>query len=382
MKIKEKIFTFFEAPKRNKTSLIWFDRMMIVLIVLNLFAVILESVAEVYNNYQREFYYFKVFSITIFTIEYLLRVWSSTEEPSGKYAPAVKGRIKYVFSPLALIDLLAILPFYLPFLISLDLRFLRIVRLLWILKSTQYFHILESMRRVLVRESGTIIAILIVLFSLLMVASTTVYFIENKVQPEVFSSILHAMWWGMATLTTVGYGDVVPITILGKIFGGLIMLIGIGMFAIPAGVLASAFSEEAKRKNFLVTWELVAKVPFFRQLEARQIAKIADLLQAHTAMSNDIIIHRDDVGESMFFIISGEVEVEISGQPRRLKAGDYFGEIALLYGHKRTATVVALTYTELLQLNVKDFNKLLGENPKLKEHITSIAIERLSSQNN
>jgi len=379
MTIKQKIFTFLESPNRDGSRMIWFDRLMIVLIIFNLLAVIFETVDGIYNEYQNEFYYFKLFSILVFSIEYVLRVWSITQNPSGQYSSVIKGRIKYIFSPLAMADLLAILPFYLSIMTGIDSRFLRIFRLLWILKSSRYFHMLETMRKVLIRESGTLVSILIVLFSLLMITSTIVYFFEKGEQPDVFSSIPQAMWWGMATLTTVGYGDLVPVTAIGKILGGGIMLIGIGMFAIPAGILASAFSEEAKRKNFLVTWKLVAKVPFFRQLEARQIANIVDLLQSHTAMANDIILHRDDVGDSMFFIISGEVEVEISDKPKRLKQGDHFGEIALLYGHKRTATVVALSYTELLQLNVKDFNKLLSDNPKLKEHITAIAKERLSS---
>ncbi len=379
MKLKEKLSSLFEAPKRDRPGQVWFDRIIITLIVCNLFAVTFETVDGIYQNYQTELYYFKIFSMIAFSVEYALRVWSSTENPGGKYSAPVKGRLKYMFSPLALVDLLAILPFYLSIMTGVDSRFMRIFRLLWILKFTRYFHMLETMRRVLIRESGTLIAMLIVLFSLLLIVSTIVYFLEKEAQAEVFSSIPQAMWWGMATLTTVGYGDVVPITTVGKLFGGLIMLIGIGMFAIPAGILASAFSEEAKRKNFLVTWKLVAKVPFFKRLEARQIANIVDLLQAHIAMSNDIIVHRDDVGDSMFFILSGEVEVEIPGKPKRLRQGDYFGEIALLYDNKRTATVVALTYTELLQLNVVDFKKLLGENPTLKEHISAIARKRLSS---
>jgi len=379
MKIKQYIFSLLETPKRDKPSLMWFDRVLVTLIVFNLLAVTFETVGEIYYKYQTEFYYFEIFSIIVFSVEYLLRVWSCTENPGGKYASPLKGRFKYMLSPLALVDLFAILPFYLLIMTGIDSRFMRIFRLLWILKFTRYFHVLETMRRVFIRESGTLIALLIVLSSLLLIVSTTIYFLEKEAQPAVFSSIPHSMWWGMSTLTTVGYGDVVPVTTAGKLFGGLIMLIGIGMFAIPAGILASAFSEEAKRKNFLVTWKLVAKVPFFRQLEARQIANIVDLLQSHTAMSNDIILHRDDVGDSMFFIISGEVEVEISDQPKRLKSGDHFGEIALLYDSKRTATVVALTYTELLQLNVDDFKKLLDDNPKLKEYISTIAIERLSS---
>jgi len=187
------------------------------------------------------------------------------------------------------------------------------------------------------------------------------------------------MWWGMATLTTVGYGDLVPQTTMGKVLGIIIMMLGIGTFALPAGILASAFSEESKRKNFLVSWDLVAKVPFFSHLNAQDIAEIASLLRPRTANANEVIFKKDDEADSIFFIVSGEVEVQLEPTPIHEGRGDFFGEVALLYHQKRTASVVALTHLELLELDAKDFHRAFEARPALRQRIVEQAEKRFGS---
>ena len=216
----------------------------------------------------------------------------------------------------------------------------------------------------------------VLLLAMLFTASTLVYSFEKDVQPQDFGSIPHAMWWGIATLTTVGYGDVVPQSSLGKALGGLIMLSGIAMFATPAGILAAAFAEEAKRKNFIVTWNLVAHVPFFSHLGAREIARIAELLRPRTYVPNEVILHRDEDAASMFFIVSGEVEVLLEPEPIRYTKGAFFGEISLLFNVPRTATVVAARRSDLLELDAQELHRLLDANPKLKSRILKIATQR------
>ena len=170
----------------------------------------------------------------------------------------------------------------------------------------------------------------------------------------------------------------VPESAIGKALAGLIMLAGIGMFAMPAGILAAAFADEAKRKNFIVTWDLVAHVPFFSHLSAREIARIAELLHPRTYMPNEVIFHRDQAADGMYFIVSGKVEVETLPEPVRLGKGEFFGELALLYTGKRTATLMAVSYVELLKLDAGDFHRLLDANPVLRERITVEADRRLS----
>ena len=216
---------------------------LIVLILLNVIAIILGSVNAIYARYERELWFFEVFSVLTFTVEYLARVWSSIDlEDIADKSPIV-GRIKYLFTPLALVDLIAILPFYLSFYIALDLRFLRGLRLLRLFKLARYSPALSALLDVIRKEAEALLAALFVLLILLVMSAAGIYILENEIQPDTFGSIPGAMWWAIVTLTTLGYGDVVPVTTGGKIFGGLIGLLGIGMIALPAAIMASGFAE-------------------------------------------------------------------------------------------------------------------------------------------
>lgn len=220
------------------------DLCLIILITLNVVAVVLESVPEIHQPFRIAFFAFEIFSVIIFTIEYFLRLWSITENPwHDKYRKPFWGRVRYFFSTMALIDLLAILPFYLAMFVSIDLRFLRVMRLLRILKLTRYSSAMTMLFDVLREEARVIGASLFVLVLLLVVASSSIYLVEHEVQPEAFATIPHSMWWAIITMTTVGYGDMVPVTGLGKTIGAFMGIIGIGMVALPAGILASGFNQ-------------------------------------------------------------------------------------------------------------------------------------------
>lgn len=226
-----------------------FDVFIIALIGLNVLAVVLGSVKSIYTAYQAFFNWFEVFSVAVFTAEYLLRMWACVEEGGGRFVHPVKGRLRFAFTPMALIDLAAILPFFLSMFISLDLRFLRALRLVRILKLTRYSTAINLLLNVFKEESPSFGAALFILAIILVFASTGIYLFEHKMQPETFSSIPSAIWWAGATLTTVGYGDVIPITTGGKIFGIGVMIVGIGMVALPAGILASAFSQRLHQRH-------------------------------------------------------------------------------------------------------------------------------------
>jgi voltage-gated potassium channel len=226
------------------------DIFLVSLILLNVIAVILETVESVYDFYNQYFMIFEKISVYIFTIEFLLRLWTCTYE--AKYQHAIWGRLRYVFSFGAIIDLLAFLPFYLPF-TTLDLRVIRILRLfrfLRIFKLGRYLNATKIISNVFKSKKEELILCLVITLSLIIVASSFMYFAENQAQPNKYSSIPATMWWCVTTLTTVGYGDVFPITVIGKILTAFIAILGIGMFALPAGILASGFSDEfQKRKN-------------------------------------------------------------------------------------------------------------------------------------
>ncbi len=224
---------------------------LIILILLSVLAIVLESVEAINNSYYLYFYWFEVISVSIFSIEYVLRVWSCVDKQSNNKNTfnSFKYRIRYCVSFSAVIDLLAILPFYLMIFGlfgNADMRFLRAFRLLRIFKLTRYsgaFDVLNIVFKENIRAFGAAFFILLVV---MLLAASGMYYFEHEAQPKEFSSILTSMWWAFSTLTTVGYGDVTPITGVGKTFGALITVIGVGMVALPTGILASAFSEQLR----------------------------------------------------------------------------------------------------------------------------------------
>ena len=224
------------------------------LIILNVISLILESYKDIRSQFGGFLEIFEIISVIIFTIEYLLRLWTSNLN-ENYLGTSISKRFKFGFSTLGLVDLVAILPFYIPFLIPFDLRIVRILRLfrlLRIFKLGRYSKSLKTINSVLKETKSELAITIFVAFILLVFSSTLMYYIENDVQPENFASIGHSFWWAVATLTTVGYGDVYPLTGLGKVLSAIIALIGIGFIALPTGIISSAFIEkiqEQKRKK-------------------------------------------------------------------------------------------------------------------------------------
>jgi voltage-gated potassium channel len=213
----------------------------------------------------------------------------------------------------------------------------------------------------------------------LVLSSGVMFLLEREAQPAVFASIPHAMWWAIVTIATVGYGDIAPVTAWGKVFGGLVMILGIAMFAVPAGILATGFAAELRKRDFVVTWQTVAKVPLFAGLDAARIAEIAGLLRREVVPARYVVVRRGEPADRMFFVMAGELEADVQPAPRRLGPGQYFGEIALLYDTSRTATVTAVTECQLLALAVADFRRLLDAHPDLKAAISRVAERRLAA---
>lgn len=249
MGLKQRTYEILNVSKRKGDLSWWVDILLITLIILNALALILETVEPVYQKYKAFFYYFELISVALFSVEYILRVWSANI--AQRYRKPFTGNLRYALTPMALIDLLAVLPFYLP-LLGLDLRIartLRLFRLLRLFKISRYTKALRHISKVFQDKREELTISLTFTTLLLLLASTLMYFAEHEAQPEAFSSIPETMWWGIATLTTVGYGDVYPVTALGKLLGGIIAVIGIGLFALPTGILASGFSEELSKKQ-------------------------------------------------------------------------------------------------------------------------------------
>lgn len=233
-----------------------------------------------------------------------------------------------------------------------------------------------DVRAVIKTERRTLMAAATIMTVLLIFSSSAMYIIEHRFQPNAFASIPSAMWWGIATLTTVGYGDITPVTPLGRLFGSVVTLLGIGMFALPAALLANGFAQEIKQREFIVTWNLVAAVPLFSRLNALQIANIAEILLLRMVEPGEIIFEKGDPEDGMYFIVSGEVEVMVEPEPLRLRE-TFFGEIAMVEDMTRTATIRATTSAQLLVLEKKHFDRFLEENAELRDIVESVAAERL-----
>ncbi len=248
--VKEKIAEILTPAQKSSALSKAFQIFIVTLIFLNVLAVILESVESLAAAYSGAFKAFALFSVTVFTLEYVLRVWTCTVQE--KFARPVAGRLRYIFTPMALIDLLAILPFYLPIFFDGDLRFLRVFRLFRLFalfKLARYSSSLKLITNVVEEKKEELLVTFAVTVVLLILASGTIYFLEHDAQPEAFSSIPAAMWWGVATMTTVGYGDIYPITPFGKLFGGMIAILGLGTFGLPAGIIAYGFVEEIQKRR-------------------------------------------------------------------------------------------------------------------------------------
>lgn len=216
------------------------------LILLTVVAIVLESDANIYSEYESLFRVLEIISLVVFTIEYFLRVWSSSEVK--KYR-SFRGKIKYILTPMALVDLMAILPVWFGIFVYRDLMILRTLRLVRVFKLTRYSRSMNLLIAVMRQESANIFSAFFVLTILILIASTGMHIVEGNFQPKQFGTIPKAIWWATVTLTTVGYGDVVPLSAPGKVFGIVILMSGIGMAALPAGILASGFTKEINRRK-------------------------------------------------------------------------------------------------------------------------------------
>jgi len=352
--------------------------LLILLIAVSVASAILESVPAIGHAHGVLLDAIQLFATVGFALEYALRIWVAPDAPGVE--SVAQARRRSVLSLPGIIALVAAIPFSLASQVGLQLDWLDIVPIFKLLRHTAAFQFLAeavySERRVLGSAA-------VLMLALLVFQSSLVYYFEREAQPDKYGSIPEAMWWGIVTLTTVGYGDVTPVTLWGRVAGGLTAVMGLCMFAIPVGIIASAFIEAVRRREFVDTWNLVAKVPLFRTLDAARIAAVASVLRARRAERGERLIRKGDQADSMYFIVSGEVEVDTeTGAARgRLGAGDFFGEIALIAERPRTATINAIIPCRLLVLHKDDFETFMGAHPDLKEAVRVAARRRLEELN-
>jgi voltage-gated potassium channel len=278
---------------------------------------------------------------------------------------AAPDRRRYALSVPALVDFLAAVPVPLTLLAGLPGGSARLLGVLWALKLIRLNPAFAMLARVLRNERQTLLSVTTVFLVFALFAATLEFLLERNAQPDVFDSVPAALWWAATTVTTTGYGDKVPITFAGRLLGGGVMVAGIGLFALWAGIVASGFAAELRRREFLEAWDVVVRLPLFRDLGAASLAEIANMLKVETCATGAVIVRRGQPGESMYFIAEGAAEVHTDRGPVRLGPGQFFGEAALITDAPRNATVTAAAPTRLLRLDVVDFRSLAAHQPEL-----------------
>ena len=286
----------------------------------------------------------------------------------------------YSLSVRGLVDAVAVIAIPLALLGGVEPRTAWLLAVLWVLKVVPGIPGLRQLRRVLVIESGPLLSVLVIFLMVLFLASVAVYFFERDVQPGTFNSVPAALWWAVATLTTTGYGDVVPVTPLGRMVAALVMICGLGVFGLWTGILATGFAAETRRDNFLKTWESVSKVPFFAALGPSAIADVTHMLRTMDLPPRTMIIRKGQQGDCMYFIAAGEVEVDLPGKKVRLSEGAFFGEMALLGSNLRSANITTTRLSKLLVLDLVDFRLLMARHPDLAETI-DVEAKRRAQEN-
>src|SRR5919201_1435718 len=360
------------GPIGDRTGLI-VSRLIVLLIVTNLVAMTLDSVPALEAKYGPLFLAIEVLSLIAFTVEYALRVWVAAEHAPYRPSGERKAGGKFVPSPLGVIVLLAVLPFWFPLVVPLDLRVLLVFRMGRFLKLASYSPAMRSLLDALYNERRALFGCFVILIGATLLAASIMHVIERHAQPDKFGTIPDAMWWAIVTLGTIGYGDVVPVTVLGRMVASVTIFAGLIMIALSVGIIASAFSDEVHRRDFVVTWSMVARVPLFAELQASDIADIMRLLRAQRFEADTVIVRRGEQAHCMYFIADGEVDVVLKDRKVKLGAGDFFGEIAALRRSRRTASVVARTQVSLLVLDAHDLHALMDREPRIAEHIRHVA---------
>ena len=375
--LRRRVYQVLEQGPVGDAMGVVIDRLLVLLILLNLVAVALESVPEYGARYALAFNLIEIVSLVVFTVEYGMRLWVAVEHGPHRHLNGARARLKYALSPAGIVDLAAVLPFWFAFVLPADLRFVLVFRIVRFFKIARYSPAMRSLLDVLYRERRALFGCVVITMGSALVAAALMHLAEGKVQPDRLGTIPDALWWAIVTVGTIGYGDVVPVTVLGKLIATGTIFIGVIMMALPVGIIATAFAEQIHRRDFIVTWGMIARVPLFAELNAAAISDIMQLLRAQVAEAGETIVRAGDPAHSMYFIAAGEVEVALKKEMLRLGVGHFFGEVAVLRRAHRSATATALTRTNLLVLSAQDLHALMQRDSRIAARIKDVVEKRV-----
>jgi len=378
--IRQYLYEALEAPSHSTRGGIAIHRLLGILVIASIASTVFETVPNLRERFGQLFDAVEILCLAAFSVEYCLRVWIAPEHIPYRHLSSYAARRTFVLSPQGIIDFVAIVPFWFALASFGELRILIVLRILRVLKFTRYSSGMRALLDVLWSERRALTGCLVILICATLVSASAMHIVEGTLQPDKFGTIPDAMWWSIVTLSTIGYGDVVPLTWLGRAVASVTIIAGLIMIALPVGIVATAFSEAIHRRDFVVTWSMVARVPLFSRLTAGDIAHIMQLLRAQRVEAGSIIVRRGEPAHSMYFIAEGEVEIRL-GRNRtsrniRLGPGHFFGERAILKRTNRSSTVIAVSRVKLLVLEASDLTSLIAREPTIAEHINRIAVGR------
>jgi len=356
------------------------DRALVGLIVVNLVAVALESVPALARDYHVIFASIEYVALAVFTIEYGLRIWVAREHGPHRHLTPFRARLKYILSPEGLVDLVAVLPFWFAPLLPDDLRMLQVLRIFRFFKIARYSPAMRSLLDVLYRERRALFGCIVITVGAALVSAALMHLAEGHVQPDKLGTIPDALWWAIVTVGTIGYGDVVPVTTVGKLIATGTIFLGLIMMALPVGIIAKAFADQVHRRDFIVTWSMIARVPLFAGLDAGEISDIMQLLRAQVVEQYQVIVRAGEPAHAMYFIAAGEVEVALPHTHVRLGTGQFFGEVSVLRRARRSATVTALMRTNLLVLDAQDLHALMQRDSRIAHRIKEVVEKRVGRE--
>ena len=374
---RQRAFDILEHGRRRDLASRILDWILVVLILANVTGTLAQTLPEIEQAYGDELQLLDRVCVLVFAIEYVARLWVAPEHPLLHSLSPTRARLRFAATPMMVIDALAFVPFLLELLFP-GVAAIRLTRLVRFLKLARYSPALATIGRVVALERRALLACVVILSGVMMAAAAIMHVVEGHIQPDRLGDMSKAMWWSAAMLAKIGGGELEPVTATGRIIAAITVMLGIFCFALPVAIIGRGFYEEIRRRDFVVTFALVARVPLFAQLDAASISDLVGILKARTVPAGTVIIRKGEPGDSMYLIASGMVQVDAPEGKVRLQEGDFFGEMALLTRERRTATVTTIKSTDLLVLDCDDFHRFIDRNPEVAAQVRGVAQERES----
>lgn len=376
--LRQRAFQILEHGRRREPASRAVDLILIILVLANVAGAVAETIPEIAARYGAALQALDRLCVLVFAVEYIARIWAAPEHPMLRQLSPAAARLRFAVTPLMVIDALALLPLLLELLFP-QAALILLTRLVRFLKLARYSPALATIGRLIASERRSLLACVVIFTGVLLAAAAAMHAAEGAEQPDRLGDMPKAIWWAASMLAKIGGGEVAPVTTLGRIISAITVMLGIGCFALPVAIIGRGFYEEIRRRDFVVTFAMVARVPLFSGLDAASIADLVGILRARTVPAATIIIRKGDRGDAMYLIASGAVEVDSGAAKFRLGEGDFFGEMALMSRDPRSATITAVKATDLLVLDADDFRRLLDRLPEVGAQVAAIARDRLAA---